>query len=92
MTTNGTSARVALITGGASGMGLSITERLVKDGWKVTVVDYNEANGQKTADRLGSQITFIKADVTDYEQLSSTFVKTWDQHHRLDFVFANAVR
>lgn len=72
-------------------MGLSITERLVQDGWKVTVVDYNEANGQRTAEKLGSQITFIKADVTDYEQLSSSFVKTWEAHHRLDFVFANAV-
>lgn len=93
MTTKGHSeAKVAIVTGGASGIGLSVVERLISDGWNVTVLDLNGEAGQKHADRLGKQFTFIGVDATDYEQLSSAFVKTWEKHHRLDFVFANAVR
>lgn len=84
-------ASVAIVTGGASGMGLSVVKELVRRGWNVLVLDLNEEAGQKQKDRLGNQVSFKKTDVTDYEQLSEAFVETWKKHSRLDFVFANAV-
>lgn len=65
MATNGhSSASVALITGGASGMGLSVTERLVELGWNVMIIDINEEGGQKVAARLGDQTTFVSSEKT----------------------------
>lgn len=92
MATNGTSlAPVGLVTGGASGMGLSVVKRLVELKWNVTIVDLNESAGLKVAGELGPQVLFVQADITHYDQLTQAFVQTWQKWHRLDFVFANAV-
>ncbi|XP_014556511.1 hypothetical protein COCVIDRAFT_26708 [Bipolaris victoriae FI3] len=84
------SAQVALVTGGASGMGLSVVKHLVEQGWNVMIVDYNEESGQKVARELGDKVFFTNADVSDYDQQAKAFVATWKQWSRLDFVFANA--
>ncbi|KAF2735582.1 NAD(P)-binding protein [Polyplosphaeria fusca] len=81
---------VALITGGASGIGLHIAEHLVQRGWNVTIVDYDDVGGKKAAERLGSQTFFAQADVSDYDQQAAAFAKTWERWARLDFVVANA--
>lgn len=92
MTTNGnSSAKVALITGGASGMGLSVAERLIELGWNVMITDINQEGGEKAAKRLGHHAAFVKVDTTDYESQAKAFVETWKKWSRLDFVFANAV-
>lgn len=92
MTSNGTlSAPVALVTGGASGMGLSTVERLVELGWNVCIADMNAEMGKKHAARLGDKAFFVQVDVRDYEQQAAAFVQTWKKWARLDFVFANAV-
>lgn len=92
MATHGdTNAPVAIVTGGASGMGLSVVEELVRRNWDVLVLDLNEDAGEKQQERLGEKVSFMKTDVTDYEQLSKAFVETWKKYSRLDFVFANAV-
>lgn len=92
MTANGTSnAPVAIVTGGASGMGLSVVEELISREWQVLVLDLNAEAGQGLQERLGDRLSFTKTDVTDYEQLSKAFVQTWKKFNRLDFVFANAV-
>lgn len=82
---------MAIVTGGAGGMGESVVEELIKRGWQVLVLDLNAEAGQNVKDRLGDRLSFMKTDVTDYEQLSKAFVEAWKQHSRLDFVFANAV-
>jgi len=84
-------AQVAYITGGASGMGLSVVEWLVERGWNVTIADLNAEAGQKIAERLGEQAIFIKTDVADYESQAKAFGETWSKWRRLDFVYANAV-
>lgn len=94
MATNGVSASsapVALITGAASGMGLSVTKRLIERGYNVAMVDLNAEAGFKLAQELGQQAVFIKANISDYEEQASAFAETWSKWHRLDFVFANAV-
>jgi NAD(P)-dependent dehydrogenase (short-subunit alcohol dehydrogenase family) len=55
----------ALVTGGASGLGLATVERLAAAGAHVTIVDLPHSQGKEVADRLGDIVAFAAADVTD---------------------------
>lgn len=61
----------ALVTGGASGLGLATTNALVERGAHVVVVDLPQSAGERIAKELGDQVTFAAADVTDTEQVQS---------------------
>lgn len=50
-----TNNKVALVTGGAQGIGFKIAERLVEDGFKVAVVDFNEEGAKAAALKLSMQ-------------------------------------
>jgi NAD(P)-dependent dehydrogenase (short-subunit alcohol dehydrogenase family) len=54
----------ALVTGGASGLGLATATRLVADGGSVVVVDLPNSAGAEVADRFGDRARFVAADVT----------------------------
>ncbi|KAI0109093.1 short chain dehydrogenase reductase [Nemania sp. FL0031] len=74
--------KVALITGGSSGIGLSAASIMAGKGAEVHILDLNE-----TASPLPSgKVYFHKCDVTKWEQLRSIF----EQLPRVDFAFANA--
>lgn len=55
----------ALVTGGASGLGLATARRLVDAGAKVVLVDLETSDGQTAAKELGDAASFVAADVTD---------------------------
>lgn len=55
----------AIISGGASGLGLATCERVVKDGGKVVMLDLNEEQGKAAADKLGANARFIATDVSE---------------------------
>lgn len=57
--------KVAIITGGARGMGESHVRRFVEEGAKVVFTDINEEVGEKLASELGDNTLFVKHDVTD---------------------------
>ncbi|MDM1049830.1 MULTISPECIES: SDR family NAD(P)-dependent oxidoreductase [Sphingobacterium] len=60
--------KVAIVTGGASGIGKAIVELFVKEGAKVVVADLNEKLGDQLIDNLGdSNIIFVKADASSAE-------------------------
>ncbi|XXG98854.1 hypothetical protein Hte_005184 [Hypoxylon texense] len=82
-------SRVAIITGGASGLGLAVVEALSRKGWRVHIFDLHEADGNETKARP-SNYPFHKVDVTSWDSLSSSFDAVFKAEGRLDFVFANA--
>ncbi|KAK4888278.1 hypothetical protein LTR27_012821 [Elasticomyces elasticus] len=83
--------RKALITGGASGLGLAVAKSLLETGeWTVSLLDTNEERGTEVASTLGSRADFKQVNVTEYASLSAAFQAVYEQQQRLDFVFANA--
>ncbi|KAI1773074.1 NAD(P)-binding protein [Hypoxylon cercidicola] len=81
-------SKVALITGGASGIGYAVASMLAAKGWLVSIVDIDQEKGIAVAASIGA--TFHEADVPDYVSLVNAFDGTMKCHSRLDFVFANA--
>lgn len=62
--------KVALVTGGASGLGRATVEELVGAGARVVVADLPGSPGQALADSLGDAVRFVPTDVTDEEDVS----------------------
>jgi NAD(P)-dependent dehydrogenase (short-subunit alcohol dehydrogenase family) len=62
---------VALVTGGASGLGLATTDRLIAGGAHVVIVDLPTSNGAQIAAERGDSAQFIAADVRDPEQVQA---------------------
>ncbi|HKA04016.1 MAG TPA: glucose 1-dehydrogenase [Acidimicrobiales bacterium] len=81
---------VAVITGGASGIGAETARRFVTEGAKVVLADVQEDAGEKVAADLGDDARFVRTDVTseaDIEAAVQTAVSTFG---RLDVMFNNA--
>lgn len=66
----------------ASGLGLATAKAFAKDGWKVAIVDLNEASGQQAAQELNGK--FYKTNATDYDSLANTFAQVFQDYGRLD--------
>lgn len=62
--------KIALVTGGASGLGKACVMRFVKQGAKVAIVDLPSQPGGLVAGQLGANAIFTPADVTSEEQVS----------------------
>ncbi|MEW2502111.1 3-oxoacyl-ACP reductase [Amycolatopsis sp. CA-161197] len=80
--------RVAVITGGASGIGLASARRLASEGAKVVIGDLTPEQGKAAADEVGG--LFVQADVTDPEQVEALFQTAVDQFGAVDVAFNNA--
>ncbi|MGI6732148.1 MAG: SDR family NAD(P)-dependent oxidoreductase [Anaerovoracaceae bacterium] len=59
--------KVAIITGAASGMGLTHAEKFIEEGAKVMLADLNAEAGQALAEKLGENARFVKMDITSAE-------------------------
>jgi len=80
--------RVAVITGGCSGIGLATVRRFVDEGAKVVIGDVNAEAGQALAAEL--EATFVAVDVTDPEQVEALFRTAFDTYGSVDIAFNNA--
>ena len=67
--------KVAVVTGGASGMGLAILRRLVGKGARGVIFDVNAEQGEKIAAELGEAVIFAKVDVTSEESVGAGVAK-----------------
>lgn len=61
----------AVISGGASGLGLATAKRVVAAGGKAALLDINEAQGEASARELGSAATFVRTDVADEKSVQA---------------------
>ena len=66
------SNRVAIVTGGAQGFGLAITERFIEAGAKVIIWDIDEDAAKKATDKVNSEnLSYQIVDVSNYETINS---------------------
>ena len=87
------SGKVAIITGGARGIGRACAERFVREGAKVVVADIDRARGQETASELsggGTKTLFVACDVGDSVQVSNLIAASVDAFGALDVLVNNA--
>ena len=86
--------RIALVTGGAQGLGQAISMRLSQEGAHVVVADIKEETAQATAEKIMAntdrRAIAVKADVTDEAQVESMIARAAQEFGRLDIVVSNA--
>ncbi len=84
--------KVAIVTGGASGIGKGVAELFIKEGAKVVVADYDVETGQTTADQLNEngEAIFVQVDVSDTEAAEAMVEKTVEEFGKVDILINNA--
>jgi meso-butanediol dehydrogenase/(S,S)-butanediol dehydrogenase/diacetyl reductase len=82
--------KVALVTGGASGIGKAIAKRFVMEGAGVMIGDFNADAGEIVAKELGESVRFFKLDVSDQQQVTAIVNKTIAEFGRIDILCNNA--
>jgi NAD(P)-dependent dehydrogenase (short-subunit alcohol dehydrogenase family) len=84
--------RVAVVTGGCSGIGLATTRRFVEEGGKVVIGDIDDSRGTEVVDELGGKevATFVRVDVTDKEAVDALFRTAKETYGSVDIAFNNA--
>ena len=80
--------KVALITGGAAGIGKATAERFAEEGAKVVICDVNEELGKATTEALG--VSFYKVDVTDRNAVQEWVDDVVERYGRIDVLINNA--
>lgn len=81
-------SKVAIVTGGGSGYGRGIAEKLRQGGAEVLIADISEFAGVQTASELGA--TFVKANVTSRQDWEAVLTTALDKYGKLDIVVNNA--
>ena len=72
--------KVAIITGGAQGMGAVTAKLFAKEGAKVVIADFNVEKGQEQTDKIkaaGGECSFVKTDVSKSEDVENMVLRTW---------------
>ena len=82
--------KVALVTGGTSGLGLATAKRFIDEGAKVVVTGRRAAELDAAVKHLGGDATGVRGDVSVAADLDRLYATIREAHGRLDVVFANA--
>jgi NAD(P)-dependent dehydrogenase (short-subunit alcohol dehydrogenase family) len=83
--------KVAVVTGGCSGIGLATVRRFVEEGAKVVIGDLNAERGTEVVAELGPDVArFVDVDVTEKEQVDTLFRTTQETYGSVDIAFNNA--
>ncbi|CAH2045329.1 unnamed protein product, partial [Thlaspi arvense] len=82
--------KVAVITGGASGLGKATAEEFVSQGAQVIIVDIDEDAGRTVMTELGSAAHFIRCDVTVEEQVAKAVETVVARYGKLDVLLNSA--
>ncbi len=82
--------KVAIVTGGASGMGEATVRRFVDEGARVVIADVQDAKGHTLADTLGGAAVFQHTDVADEDSVKAAVARAIEEFGSLDCMFNNA--
>ncbi|XP_022766071.1 tropinone reductase-like 1 [Durio zibethinus] len=82
--------KVAIVTGGASGIGASAVHIFHENGAKVVIADIQDRLGQAIADKLGENVCFIHCDVSNEDDISNLVDTTVSIYGKLDIMYNNA--
>jgi len=82
--------KVAIVTGGASGIGLATVELFLAEGASVVIADIDRAGGEALASRLGDQCRFFAVDVSQRAEVEALVDFACEQFGKLDIMFNNA--
>jgi 3-oxoacyl-[acyl-carrier protein] reductase len=83
--------RVAVVTGGAQGFGLAVSERFIEAGAKVIIWDIDEDAAKQAIDKVNSEnLTYQIVDVSDFENINKSLAKIENQHGKIDIFINNA--
>ncbi|MBN2620106.1 3-oxoacyl-[acyl-carrier-protein] reductase [candidate division WOR-3 bacterium] len=81
---------VALITGGASGIGAGIARRFIKEGAVVILGDVDAQAGQATAQDLGDHALFSTLDISNEDNVNAVVKGVFNEHGKIDILINNA--
>ena len=82
--------KVAIVTGGASGIGAGIVEKFLAEGARVVIADLERERGEELAGKLGGDVVFRSADVSNSEQIGALVAGAVETFGRLDVMVNNA--
>jgi NAD(P)-dependent dehydrogenase (short-subunit alcohol dehydrogenase family) len=82
--------KVAIVTGGASGIGAGIVEKFLAEGARVVIADVERERGEELASKLGGDVAFRSADVSNPEQIGALVSGAVETFGRLDVMVNNA--
>jgi NAD(P)-dependent dehydrogenase (short-subunit alcohol dehydrogenase family) len=82
--------KIALITGGSSGLGLATAKRFVAEGAQVFIMGRRQPELDAAAKEIGGKVTAVRGDVSNLVDLDRVFAAIKEQTGRLDILFANA--
>ncbi|MES2658564.1 MAG: SDR family oxidoreductase [Verrucomicrobiota bacterium] len=89
-TTNKLAGKIALITGGSSGIGLATAKRFVAEGASVFITGRRQPELDAAVAEIGGNITAIRSDISSLTDLDQLFALIREQAGRIDILFANA--
>ncbi len=82
--------RVAIITGGASGIGEATVRLFVAEGARVLITDIQDEKGERLSEELGDHATYLHVDVSREAEVEAAVRRAIERFGRLDCVFNNA--
>ena len=83
--------RVAIVTGGAQGFGLAITERFIESGAKVVIWDIDENEAKKALEKVNSiNLSYQIVDVSDFGKINEKLIEIESMHGKIDVFINNA--
>lgn len=85
--------KVAIVTGGASGLGEATVRKFIDEGAKVAIFDVNEEDGKALVKELtdaGAEVIFVKTNIADETAVKNGVAKTVDKFGRVDVLVNNA--
>src|SRR5476651_2540056 len=82
--------KIAVITGGNSGIGFATAKRFVAEGAHVVITGRREKELKEAATLIGKNVTTVAGDITRLEDLDRLYAVVKEKHGHIDVLFANA--